>query len=367
GCGSGGCRAAATSTRSLFTSAVRPLTVFESSPTVRSRAPTASRSCCRSWLWRGGGGAGSRRWTITGVAAPSTKATTVNPRIKGRSSIELAIDLRSSARPPTTPGSVASSVGPVALSAPRDPLLRAPRRRFGGRRARRIPVAHVDRPCGRAPVVVQRHRRDAVAVALARAHVLVDPLEAALLAEALLVLERDGADLREEGRRIPARRALDFEAAQVVHAAPARVARRPEPGEAHAVGGRDRGQVLDRLGLDQLGGDREPLAAAGGKRTGEHEEHGRGAPHRASSRVARASWRATSRGAVPPRTRLLATERAGVRRRTSAGVSCGACLPRTVASSSRSDVPVARQCRTSLPTIACARRKGTPRSTRRSA
>src|SRR5439155_602775 len=183
------------------------------------------------------------------------------------------------------------------------------------------PVAHAHRPRGRAPVAVEGHGRDAVAVALAGLNVLVDPLEAALLAEALLVLERDGADLHELGRRALARRALDLEAPQVVHAAPAGVARRPEPGEAHAVGGRDRGQVLDRLGLDQLGGDRVPLAAAGGKRAGEHEEHDRGPPHRASSRVARASWRATSRGAVPPRTRLLATERAGVRPRTSSATS----------------------------------------------
>src|SRR5207244_3934453 len=149
--------------------------------------------------------------------------------------------------------------------------------------------------------------RDAVAVALARAHVLVEPLEAALLAEALLILERDAADLRERCRTL-ARRALDLEAAQVVHAAPAGVARRPEPGEAHPLGGRDGGQVLDRLGLDRLGRDRARLAAAGGKRAGERQENGRDPPHGASSRAARASWRATSRGAVPPRTRLLATE-----------------------------------------------------------
>src|SRR5207249_5708001 len=44
--------------------------------------------------------------------APSTKATTVNPRIRGRSSIdELAIGLRSSVRPAYTAGSAASSGG----------------------------------------------------------------------------------------------------------------------------------------------------------------------------------------------------------------------------------------------------------------
>src|SRR3989442_660248 len=68
------------------------------------------------------------------------------------------------------------------------------------------------------------------------------PLEGALLAEALLVLERDGADLRELRRGILARGALDVEAAEVVHARAAGVARRSEPGEAHALGGGDRGQ-----------------------------------------------------------------------------------------------------------------------------
>src|ERR1043166_3399246 len=74
-----------------------------------------------------------------------------------------------------------------------------------------------DGPGGSAPVSVGLLAGHRVEVTLPRRDVLVGPFEVALLAEAGLVLQLEAADPGEGPR---GRRALDHEAAAVVHAAP---------------------------------------------------------------------------------------------------------------------------------------------------
>src|SRR5579862_3958733 len=111
-------------------------------------------------------------------------------------------------------------------------------------------------PCGLRGAELQAHRpgRDAaravhgdrdhaVKIEIPRGCGRVDPFDATLLPEAVLVIEYDLPDLRiRRGHCAGARRTLDHEPVEVVHLAPAAVARRPVPVEADALRGRDRGQ-----------------------------------------------------------------------------------------------------------------------------
>src|SRR5207245_9821029 len=95
-----------------------------------------------------------------------------------------------------------------------------------GRRLGWRPVLDRDRSGGRAPVSIEGLGGHAIQITLPRFDVLVGPFETALLPKAGLVVEIEAADLDE---RRGARRALDHEAAEIVHALSAPVAEGAEP------------------------------------------------------------------------------------------------------------------------------------------
>src|SRR5262249_50921521 len=155
------------------------------------------------------------------------------------------------------------------------------------------------------------------------------------------------ADLDERFRTRATGGTLDLEAADVVHAFAAGVLGGAAPDELHAAGRRGRREGGRLAGPHQLGCHRRGAVAAGREQQPGREDGGES--HARASRAARASWRRTSTGAVPPTTRRRATERPGVSPRTSAGSRRGAWRRRVASSRSRSAVPVARQWRTRLP------------------
>src|SRR5262245_57306234 len=94
------------------------------------------------------------------------------------------------------------------------------RRLYRGLRA----VAHGGGARGFAAVVVERVPGHAIEVARSQRHVLVEPLDVPLLAEAVAVVDGDGRHLAEVGWAGLAGRPLDREAAEVVHLVAAAVA-----------------------------------------------------------------------------------------------------------------------------------------------